>query len=85
MVDVACGVVVVLFTGKFGRDHECLLTSVGDYCRAVAFEGWRKIGDERIKFNFICEWFGTDEGIHVRRENHAGPSIDGGLGPWSSL
>jgi hypothetical protein len=83
MVDVACSVVVVLFMGKFGHDLECLLSSIGDYCHAIALEDWREIGDKHLKFHFICEWFGGDEGIHVGHENHAGPSVDGGLGTWN--
>ncbi len=79
MVNVACSVVVVLFTGKFSRDLERLLTSIRDYCRAVALEDWREIGDERLKFHFIFEWFYADEGIHVGREYHAEPSVGGRL------
>ncbi len=85
MVDVARGVVVVLFRGNFGPDLERLLTSVGDYRRAVALEDWREIRDKHLKFHFIGERFSADEGIHIGRENHAGPSVDGGLGAWNSL
>ena len=83
-VNVACGVIVILLTGKFDRNLDHLLTSIWDYPCAVTREDWREIGDERLKFHFIFEWFGADEGVHVGHEYCSRPSIDGGLWTWDS-
>jgi hypothetical protein len=49
---------------------ERLLMSIRNYCLAVTFKDWREIGDEHLKIHFIFEWFGADEGIHVRVADH---------------
>ncbi len=82
-VNVVCGVILVLFMGKFSRDLECLLTSVRDYHRAIALKDWREIVEEYLKFHFIFEWFGADEGIHAKCEYRAKPSVNGGLWTWN--
>ncbi len=64
-VNVAHGVVGILFTGKFGCDVEHLLTCIRNNHCAVALKDGREIGDGRLKFNFIFEWFAANKGIHV--------------------
>ncbi len=54
-VNVARGVVVVLFMGKFSRNFEHLLTCVRNYCRAIALKDWWEIGDKCLKFHFNFE------------------------------
>ncbi len=65
-VNVAHGVIVVLFTCKFGCDFERLLMYVWDNHHAVARKDGREIGNERFEFHFIFEWLAVNEGIHVR-------------------
>ena len=67
MVNVAPGLIIILFWGKFGHDFECLLTCVRNNRSAVALKDGRKIRDERLEFRFIFEWFAADKGIYVGR------------------
>ncbi len=64
-VNVACGVIVVLFTGKFGHDFEHLLTCIRHYRCAVDCKDGRKIGGKHFEFHYIFEWFAIKKGIHV--------------------
>ncbi len=54
-VNVACSVIVILFTNNLCHDFEHQLTCVRNNRCAVALQDGREIGDKRLEFHFTFE------------------------------